>query len=63
MTMSETDPEHVEAEPSTEPEDPFLKIPFNPRKGAGMIAPIRFGVLKEIVTVDQEDELTGNTEH
>jgi len=50
-------------QPASEPPDPFTKIPFNPRKGLDMFAPIRPGVLKEIGQVDAGGEVTGSAVH
>jgi hypothetical protein len=61
------EPETVPAGPL---DDPFTKIPFHPRKGLDMVAPIRTGLLREIGTVDREEigkaarehEVTGQAE-
>ena len=50
-------------EPATEPLDPFTKIPFNPRKGMEMVAPIRPRALKEIGKVERGDEVNELAAH
>ena len=63
MSVGDQEPIVAPLQPASEPPDPFTKIPFNPRKGLDMFAPIRPGVLKEIGQVDAGGEVTGSAVH